>query len=363
MSTLIGGLIAIALFIVVVFTITFFYSAALGGFLHEFQIAETINYKNSEYLVVSYSFNSTLGTGNLTVTNGGKYPARIVEILKVPANGGPATLIPENVTIWPGQSHTFVGVLQQGYHYAVVTSYGNTWWSSFGVVNPVAGKYSLTIQIVTIPGGDGGSTSPPPGTYYYSYGTEVTIGARANSGYAFQGWVGQGGYSYTGTNATATIYTWDNMTETAVFVGQPQPVTFSEQGIPSSASVSPALLTVSYNGTTYQFSPSQLPVTLQIPTGTTVTYSWASPVYDSTPGIRYLWVSTTGLATGETGSFMVPAGGGSVTATYSTQYELTVNIGQGLTVNVNPPNISANTGQIQEWYNPGTQVTLTATGS
>ncbi|MGC9016406.1 MAG: InlB B-repeat-containing protein, partial [Conexivisphaera sp.] len=362
-STLVGGLIAIALFITVVFTITFFYSAALGGFLHEFQMTQTINYKNSEYLVVSYSFNSTLNTGNLTVTNGGKYPARVVEILKAPANGGPATLIPENVTIWPGQSHTFAGVLQQGYHYAAVTSYGNTWWSSFGVVNPVAGTYSLTIQIETIPGGDGGSTSPPPGTYYYGYGTEVTIGAQANRGYAFRGWVGQGGYSYTGTNATATIYTWDNMTETAVFVGQPQPVTFSEQGIPSSASVSPTLLTVSYNGTTYQFSPSQLPVTLQIPTGTTVTYAWATPVYDSTSGIRYLWVSTSGLVTGQTGSFMVPAGGGSVTATYSTQYELTVNIGQGLTVNVNPPNVSANTGQIQEWYSSGTQVTLSATGS
>ncbi|BBE42429.1 InlB B-repeat-containing protein [Conexivisphaera calida] len=324
-STLIGGLMAIALFIVVVFTLTYFYSAALGGFLHEFQMAQTINYKNSEYLVVSYSFNSTLNTGNLTVTNAGKYPARVVDILKAPAGGGNATLIPENVTIWPGQSYTFAGVLQQGYHYAVITSYGNTWWSSFGVVNPVAGTYSLTIRIETIPGGDGGSTSPPPGTYYYSYGTEVTIGASPNPGYGFEEWQGTGQYSYTGTNETATIYTWDNMTETAVFVGLPQPVTFSEQGIPSGASVSPELLTVSYNGSTYQYGPSQLPVTLQIPTGTTVTYAWSSPVYGtgSYSGARYLWQSTTGLASAQSGSFTVPAGGGYVNATYGAQYQLT----------------------------------------
>jgi len=327
-----AGILLFAILATIVISLTYIYASGLAGFFTAFQEHQVISMKNQEYLALNYSFDPTTGLGNLTVTDSWGHASRITEILRVSQSGG-VSVIPEDVTLYPGQSYTFVNLLQKPYTYAVVTSYGNVWWSSFDMENPALGRYSL--KMVANPP-QGGTTSPAPGTYYYPYGTEVTISAAANPGWAFAGWIGAGNYSYTGTNPTQTIYVWNDMTETANFLAQPQPVTFEAQGLGSDARGT--ILTVSYTTSqyaqggsqsySYTFTASQLPVTLQIPTGTQVSYSWTSPVPGST-GVRYVWQSTSGLDNGQSGTFTVPAGGGQVVATYGTQYLLTVQVASG----------------------------------
>jgi uncharacterized repeat protein (TIGR02543 family) len=354
-----AGILLFVILATVVISLTYIYASGLAGFFNAFEMHQTISAKNQEYLALSYTFNSTTGLGNLTVTDAWAHPSRIVEILKVSPSGG-VSVIPEDVVIYPGQSYTFVNLLQKPYTYAVVTSYGNVWWSSFDMTNPALGRYSLTM-VASPP--QGGTTSPPPGTYYYPYGTEVTISAIANPGWAFAGWTGAGNYSYSGTNQTATIYIWDDMVETANFLAQPQPVTFAAKGLGSDAQGT--VLTVTYTTSqyaqggshsySYTFTASQLPVTLEIPTGTQVLYSWSSPVPGST-GVRYVWVSTSGLDNAQSGTFTVPAGGGQVIATYATQYLLTMQVSPSGAGTTNPAVGSY-------WYNAGAQVQISATAS
>jgi len=341
-----------------VISLTYIYAAGLSGFFTAFEEHQTISMKNEEYLSLSYTFNSATGLGNLTVTNAWAHPSRIVEILKVSPSGG-VSVIPEDITLYPGQSYTFVNLLQKPYTYAVVTSYGNVWWSSFDMENPALGRYSLTM-VASPP--EGGTTSPPPGTYYYPYGTEVTISAAANPGWSFAGWTGTGNYSYSGTNKTATVYIWDDITETADFLAQPQPVTFAAKGLGSDAQG--VVLTVSYTTSqaqggsrsySYTFTASQLPVTLEIPTGTQVSYSWSSPVPGST-GVRYVWVSTSGLDNAQSGTFTVPAGGGQVVATYATQYLLTMAASPSYAGTTNPAPGSY-------WEPAGARVQISATAN
>ncbi|MFP3209102.1 MAG: hypothetical protein RXR82_05310 [Nitrososphaeria archaeon] len=358
-STLMAGILLFVILVTVVISLTYIYASGLAGFFNAFEMHQTINAKNQEYLALSYTFNSTTGLGNLTVTDAWAHPSRIVEVLKVSPSGG-VSVIPEDITLYPGQSYTFVDLLQTPYTYAVVTSYGNVWWSSFDMENPALGRYSLTM-VANPP--QGGTTSPPPGTYYYAYGTEVTISAAANPGWTFTGWTGTGNYSYSGTNQTATIYIWDDITETANFEALPQPVTFEAKGLGSDAQGT--VLTVTYTTSqyaeggsqsySYQFTASQLPVTLQIPTGTQVSYSWSSPVPGST-GVRYVWVSTSGLDNAQSGTFTVPAGGGQVVATYATQYLLTIQASPSYAGTTNPAPGSY-------WYNAGTQVSISATAN
>jgi len=53
------------------------------------------------------------------------------------------------------------------------------------------------------------------------------------------------------------------------------------------------------------------------------TFAYGSPL-DTGLGTRYMWTSTSGLSTAESGTITVPSGGGSVTGHYKTQYYLTV---------------------------------------
>jgi hypothetical protein len=354
-----AGILLFVILATIVISLTYIYASGLAGFFNAFEMHQTISAKNQEYLALSYTFNSATGLGNLTVTDAWAHPSRIVEVLKVSPSGG-VSVIPEDVVIYPGQSYTFVNLLQKPYTYAVVTSYGNVWWSSFDMENPALGRYSLTM-VASPP--QGGTTSPPPGTYYYPYGTEVTISAAANPGWTFTGWTGTGNYSYTGTNRTVTIYVWNDMTETANFLAQPQPVTFAAKGLGSDAQGT--VLTVTYTTSqyaeggshsySYTFTASQLPVTLEIPTGTQVSYSWSSPVPGST-GVRYVWVSTSGLDNAQSGTFTVPAGGGQVVATYATQYLLTIQASPSYAGTTNPAPGSY-------WENAGAQVQISATAN
>lgn len=57
------------------------------------------------------------------------------------------------------------------------------------------GSYQLTINPAV-----GGTTTPPPGNYSYSYATNVTVTAIPDSGYVFDYWIGSSGNFMGGAN-------------------------------------------------------------------------------------------------------------------------------------------------------------------
>ncbi|MFP3261650.1 MAG: DUF2341 domain-containing protein [Nitrososphaeria archaeon] len=185
----------------------------------------------------------------------------------------------------------------------------------------------------------GGSVSP--GSGWYNAGTQVQISATANSGYQFASWSGSGSGSYTGTNNPATITMNSPITETANYNVA---LTISANGLESSAQGT--IVTVNGNPYTY----SQLPVTLYIAPGSTVTYSWNSPVPSGT-GVRFVWASTSGQATGETGSFSMPSSPVALTGSYQKQYYLNMSV---------YPEGSASVSPSSGWYDSGSLVNISS---
>ncbi|MEM3566758.1 MAG: hypothetical protein QXK18_07805, partial [Candidatus Bathyarchaeia archaeon] len=155
------------------------------------------------------------------------------------------------------------------------------------------------------------------------------------------GWSGSGSGSYNGSSNPATITMNGPITETANFV-KLGTVTFSANGLSSDASET--VLTV--DGVSYSYS--QLPKSFTWDVGSSHSFSWSDSV-SAGSGKRYVWVSTSGLSTSRSGSITVPDGTGSVTATYNTQYYLTVSSTYG-----NPTPTST-------WFDAGTTVTASIT--
>ena len=94
-------------------------------------------------------------------------------------------------------------------------------------------------------------------------------------------------------------------------------VTFLQTGL--SLDSSGTVLTV--DGINYIYS--DLPLSFTWPTGSSHTFSWSSPVSSTVAGKRYAWTSTSGLSTSQADTLTVPAGGGTVTGNYETQYQIT----------------------------------------
>jgi len=71
------------------------------------------------------------------------------------------------------------------------------------------------------------------------------------------------------------------------------------------------------------YGVDDLPVTFIWPSGYDHTFEYHSPlVVDA--GKRYVWISTSGLSTDQSGTITAPSGGGSVTGYYKTQFKITV---------------------------------------
>jgi len=201
-------------------------------------------------------------------------------------------------------------------------------------------QYILTMNVN--PSG-GGTTNPAPGTYWYDPGSTVQISAVASSGYVFSSWTGSGSGSYSGTANPASVTVNGPITETANFAPLTATVTFTVSGLSSDSSGT--VLTVDGVGYSY----SQLPKSFSWNVGSSHTFAWTDPVSSTVSGKRYVWVSTSGLSTAKSGSIIVPSGGGSVSATYKTQYYLTVSSAYD-----SPTPTSG-------WFDAGTSVTASVT--
>ncbi|RLI43808.1 hypothetical protein DRO64_05090, partial [Candidatus Bathyarchaeota archaeon] len=201
-------------------------------------------------------------------------------------------------------------------------------------------QHKLTLKVSPA---DGGSTTPSAGRHWYDEGSIVLISASPSAGYRFDRWVGEGSGSYTGTSESATITMNEPITETAYFI-KTGTVTFSANGMGSDAAE--PILTV--DGVSYTYS--DLPVSFTWDAGTTHTFEWITPV-SAGSGKRYVWTSTSGLSSERSGSITVPNNGGTVTASYKTQYLLTVQSGSGGTTDPSPESY---------WYDSGKKVDVTA---
>jgi hypothetical protein len=114
------------------------------------------------------------------------------------------------------------------------------------------------------------------------------------------------------------------------------------------------------NGAT--FSYSNLPTTINFIYGQSVSYSWSSPVSGST-GVQYIWQSTSGLASGQSGSFTVTKPG-SVIGNYQKQVQITVEYipisAPGFVTIYNPYEGSITSGSITFWVPAGSTVSMQA---
>ncbi len=228
----------------------------------------------------------------------------------------------------------------------VWTRYANA--NCTGALVPVAGVSSGTISAGTSGNGGGipGGVDSP---------NSLLLTAQPVSGHSFSSWTGDIGspsasspaptgatdnpICIAGRNNTRQIQVNYTAVTTPTFN-----VTFGQSGIGSDTGAN-QVLTV--GSTTY--TASQLPVTLSFASGTSVSYSYSSPV-NATAGKRYVLTGTTGPAS----PFTVTAAT-AVTGTYGTQFQLSL---ATIPSAVGAGNISgASNG---DWLSSGATVNLTA---
>src|SRR5207248_1311159 len=192
-----------------------------------------------------------------------------------------------------------------------------------------------TQYYLTMAHGTGGTVTPS--SSWKNSGTTVSITATPTNNtlvsYNFSGWAGSGSGSYSGTNNPASITMNGPITETASFTQNPVHVTVQ---------TNPAGHSFTVDGTPYTTAQ-----TFSWQPGSSHTISTTSPQSRGT-GARYVWSSWTGG--GAISHTVAPTTNKTYTATFTTQYYLTMAHGTGGTV------IPAS-----GWKNSGATVSITAT--
>ncbi len=137
-------------------------------------------------------------------------------LVNVTLFGTTVTMPADNVTwVDAGGSYsfpaTFYGPLP-GERWITATPASGLVLSPMNITAEYARQYYLAIQVNT---DAGGTISASPGWYNASAAT--TLQASANLGWQFQGWIGSGNGSYSGSSTAASITLEAPVTETAVF--------------------------------------------------------------------------------------------------------------------------------------------------
>lgn len=283
-------------------------------------ITVTAAYKKQYLLTVTSPYGSTLGQG--WYDSGEQATFSITSTL---------------ISSGPNTRHTFTGWIGTG-----AGSYtGPDASQTVTMNNPVSENAAWQTQhYLSLNGNppEGGTITPASG--WHDEGSTVSIHAAPNAGYFFAGWSG----SYTGSDNPSSILITEPKSITAAFSTQTYAITFQVQGISSDASG--AVLTIDGSAT---YAYTQLPVSFTWGEGSTHTYSYSSPVASGI-GKRYVWSSTSGLVNTRFGSITVQ-GDGSITASYGTEYYLTV---------ASDPPGGGTVSPASGWHSQGSVVTITA---
>jgi len=312
----------------------------------------------TQFVWVSTSGLSSSQSGTITVpSSGGDVVASYQEQFYLTMNVNPSnagSVQPASGWYNVGSSVQISATANSGYQF---TSWSGTGSGSYtGNNNPATitmngpitetANFGIQVTIENTLGGSAyatynGQTYYSNTTFFVAPGSQVTFTASPNQGYFFSTWAG----TQSSTSNTLTLTITQPTTEIAEFGYY---ITFSASGLGSDAQGT--VLTV--NGKSYTYS--QLPVTIAVNYGQSVSYSFNSPIYSSTNGKRYVWVSTSGLDNKQTDTF-TPTQPGSVIGNYVTQYELTMS--------VNPSGAGSTTPGGSSWYNAGTGVQISATAN
>jgi len=209
----------------------------------------------------------------------------------------------------------------------------------------VTGNYRTQYNI-TINAGTGGTVNLAGGWYDASTATPIT--ASPSVGYTFKSWVVTGGVSVSNLSSAST-----NMTVTgagtllATFEPAPSPrISFNQSGVGTDFSGE----VLAIDGISIQYS--ELTKSYNWTIGSTHNFTWQSPLTVSAQK-RYVWTSTSGLSTLQSGSVVMPSNSGSVTGIYSTEYNVAVQTPTGGSTN---PAVGG-------WYRSGQTVGISATPS
>jgi peptidoglycan/xylan/chitin deacetylase (PgdA/CDA1 family) len=164
---------------------------------------------------------------------------------------------------------------------------------------------------------DNGYTSPSVGDHWYENGTIVTVEAFAPTAisgerYIFNSWTGTGSGSYSGSSISASIVMNESTTQTASWVHQYQ-ISVGSSGVGSDFSDN--LITV--DGTSYKKD-----VSFWYNEGSSHSFMFPSQLEDSSDK-RYVWVSSSGLSTQQSGSITITESG-TLEANYKSQFFVNV---------------------------------------
>jgi hypothetical protein len=252
------------------------------------------------------------------------------------------------------------------YTVTATDEYGNAATTTFTDANKVAfatsglpSGVSITISL-TIDGRSDTVTFVSPGpSHEVGTGTNKTV---TYSGFPTQVTVDGVTYVLVRTNQTSPFNTGSGQGTITVEAeyAVSYAVTFyatASPGLPEDVADDTEVLTVTIgSGSPVSVTKAELPKTFTgIASGTTIAYSYNSPLASTTAGKRYRWDSTSGTGsasgqTGQTGSFSLTSTS-TVSATYKAQYRLTVASSHDL------PNPSVG----EHWYDTGTSVTALVT--
>ena len=256
-------------------------------------------------------------------------------------------LLPANLDLNAGETKELTVQLNAPWHAGEqvtvkVTTTSGTFMETKGTgssssSNP-SGNGDVYILTINTNGGTGtGTVTPVSGTTYYTV-TSVQLSATASEGSEFAGWAGD----LTITENPTTIVMNENKTITAVFnLIEPDTftVTFDQTGL-DDASDSSQVLTVNGDAIT----KSQLPYPKTVNVGDTITYSYATPISGGA-GKQYITNPASGSLTSGT----------TITADYTTQYQLTFAVTGSGTINPSGTNVWVDAGPlaISATENPG----------
>ena len=263
--------------------------------------------------------------------------------LQFSVDGGAAQTAPQTVNLSPGSHTIAVSATQAG---AAGIQYVFTSWSDSNTSNPrtitatsSAATYTATFQTqyqltISASPAAGGSATPATGGYYNA-GTSVPLTATANTGYSFSGWSG----SVVSSNSPSTMVT---MSAPETVVANFSSVT----GI--TIQTSPPDLQFTVDGGAAQTAPQTLNLT---PGSHTIAVAATQP---GATGVQYTFLSwsDTGAASH---SITVGSSAATYTATFQTQYQLTVSASPFAGGTVTPTSAT--------YYNSGASVPITATAA
>jgi hypothetical protein len=188
----------------------------------------------------------------------------------------------------------------------------------------------------------------------YSNGESATVTSGSHSlasgdmpsGYRFKEWESSGGIIISSPTSISTTISVGGSGSIILKLQRTATVTFSADGLESDALGKVLMVDRS------SYGYNDLPVSFNWDVGSSHSFTWFDEISAGT-GKRYMWVSTSGMSTSRSGTINVQSGGGSVSATYKTQYTLIIGISPSEGGSTNPP---AGT----YWYDDGSTINISA---